>query len=330
MTGYRYWLWVLLLATASAVDAEPEGRDVNAWIKQMVQAVRTLAYEGTFVSIHGNQLESMRVIHSVEGGQEHERLISLNGSAREVIRDNKSVICILPDTKTISITKRGSERSFPAVLPMDLDALSRLYDFRLLGGTRVAGRPVKVVAIIPHDADRYGYRLFLDEEHALPLKTDMLDASGNVVAQTMFTEIRIDPMIRNAIPSILSKHKGFAVAHHLLAQEMPVDGEAVWTFSRLPAGFRLRTRARQPGSDGVNQVEHFVFSDGLATLSVYIEKAEAESGLHGESKMGAVNAYGAQVAGYQITVVGEVPAQTVQRVVNAMEYAAIAANTPAR
>ena len=106
MLGYRYWLGVLLLLIAFTAAAGSKEKGVTIWMEQMVQAVRTLAYEGTFVYLHDNQLESMHIVHTVENGQEQEHLVSLNGAAREVIRQSDSVVCVLPDAKVVSVAKR--------------------------------------------------------------------------------------------------------------------------------------------------------------------------------------------------------------------------------
>jgi sigma-E factor negative regulatory protein RseB len=73
---------------------------------------------------------------------------------------------------------------------------------------------------------------------------------------------------------------------------------------------------------GAAPAHHIVLSDGLASMSVYIEKLDpAKKKFVGASYMGAVNVYGAVVDDHQITVVGEVPAATVKMVAESIQYA---------
>jgi sigma-E factor negative regulatory protein RseB len=66
--------------------------------------------------------------------------------------------------------------------------------------------------------------------------------------------------------------------------------------------------------------EHMVFSDGMAMVSVYVEQAlPGTRAFEGLSAMGAMNAYGALVDGYQVTVVGEVPPATVEMMATSVE-----------
>ncbi len=317
----RAWAGCVLLAVAQAAAAGEADRSVEEWLEQMVQSVRTLSYEGTFVYLHNTQLETMRITHTADGNREQERIFSLNGAAREVIRSPDAVICVLPDLKTVSVMRpEAGDRDFPAVLPIDLDRLSGYYEFRKLGSARIADREAVVVGVVPRDVYRYGYRLFLDREHALPLKTDAINEEGEVVSQIMFTSLRVDPSIQD-LSSAMHGKDDYLWVHPKPAQRVPTSQPASWRFRQLPEGFRLQARSRQTLSSG-GQMEHFVFSDGLATFSVYIEDAVDGDGLREASRMGAINAYGTQVSGYQITVVGEVPGQTVRRVADSMEYIA--------
>ncbi|MFC1603234.1 MucB/RseB C-terminal domain-containing protein [Pseudomonadota bacterium] len=320
----RAWVGCFLLGVVPAGVAGDAEKSVDAWLKQMVQSVHTLSYEGTFVYLHNTQLETMQIAHAANGDQEQERIFSLNGAAREVIRSQNSVICVLPDAKSVSVTKhRKTDRRFPSVLPVNISRLSDYYDFRLLGEARIANREAVVIGVIPRDPLRYGYRLFLDVNHALPLKTDTINEEGEMVSQIMFTSLRVTPSLQTISPTLHHGKSGYTWVHPKPAQEISTSADANWKFKQLPQGFQLQVRTKRSASLSEKEMEHFVFSDGLATLSVYFEKADDENGLRKASKMGAVNVFGTQVSGYQVTVVGEVPAQTVRTVANSIEYSAV-------
>ena len=302
-----------LFATA-AVEARAAEGDVREWLKKMIHAVRTVSYEGTLVYLHDNQLESMRVLHVVDESGEREHLLSLNGSAREVVRDNASVTCISPDAKSVSIGNRLITRGLHALFTMDIENLAAYYEFHLQHQTRVAGREVRVVAIIPKDNFRYGYRLYLDHTSGLPLKTDLLNQAGRAISQSMFTELRIEPDTRGIGEYTLNGKEHYKWVYRMPPKQKVSGATSSWGFNTLPQGFNLSFHSRKRGAPSQLVVDHFVLSDGLATLSVYVEKLDSEAGFNGISHMGAVNAYGSQVDGHQITVVGEVPAITVERV----------------
>jgi sigma-E factor negative regulatory protein RseB len=58
-----------------------------------------------------------------------------------------------------------------------------------------------------------------------------------------------------------------------------------------------------------------VYSDGLASVSVFIERSgDPVPVAAGYSSLGAINTYSTLRGGYQITVVGEVPASTVRQI----------------
>lgn len=317
MRTVPFLLFAILLVPSVQADPGQRGGDVRDWLQRMVNAVHSLSYEGTFVYLHNNQLESMRIVHSAEEGNEKERLLSLNGVAREVIRDNASVTCVAPDAKSVSIGNRVGGYGFRAMFAADIGRLSNLYDFYMLGEARVADRPAMVIAIVPRDAFRYGYRIYIDKIHALPLKTDMLSQSGEALSQLMFTHLEVHTG-KATIGSISLEGK----EHYRWELQKPIKtlqdkNPSKWSFDNLPEGFQITLYSQRKAGGSGDAVDHFVLSDGLASLSVYVEQT-ADDDLRGASNMGTINAYGSVKDGLQVTAVGEVPAMTVERIANSL------------
>ncbi len=312
-------LTLLTLFSAFSAFADDE-QLAKQWLERMVQAVNNLDYQGTFIYLHGNQLETMKIVHAVQDGKQRERLTSLNGAPREVIRDQHSVTCVMPESQQVSVDKRPLSRKFLALLPEDLQQLNAHYLFRRLGKGRVADRNARVVAIIPKDGLRYGYRFFLDEQTGLPLKSDLMNEHGKAVEQTMFTHIEVGVAeigeAREDLPGIQQLELKQAAAE-MTTQQDPEAG--VWMFQNLPEGFSLSMRNRLPDPANKDMIDQYVLSDGLASLSVFVESAGQGEALNGLSRLGAINAWGGELEGYQVTVVGEVPEITLLAIVNAMQ-----------
>ena len=81
----------------------------------------------------------------------------------------------------------------------------------------------------------------------------------------------------------------------------------------MPKGFRLSAYIARQAVMRKRPVEHLVYTDGLAAVSVFVERLGEgdKSFMLGPSRMGAVNALGSRVDGYQVMTVGEVPAETI-------------------
>lgn len=310
--------WPLFLATLCMSGAAMAEENAHDWLRQMSAASQELNYRGTFVYLHQGRLEAMRIIHRAVEGGEQERLVALTGEAREVIRDKERVTCILPKSKAVMVDRSLPRKPFPSALPRDLDDLTDNYEFLVQGEDRVSGLSARIVLIRPRDGFRYGYRLWLDSASRLLLKSELIDNEGRAIEQMMFTEIELLDTISDAELQPALQGEDYARNGHARASE-PAGTQAAatpddWTVTALPPGFMLthRNRHGMPSSAGA-EVEHLVFSDGLATVSVYIEPQDG-SGLAGASSMGAVNALGLRQAEHQITVVGEVPQLTVERI----------------
>ncbi|MGH8568375.1 MAG: sigma-E factor regulatory protein RseB domain-containing protein, partial [Gammaproteobacteria bacterium] len=166
-------LWLALLTGAVWPAAAVEsGREARMLLTKMSEATRSLSYHGTFVSIRGSRVAMMRIVHRGGADGERERLISLMGPAKEVIRRNDEVTCIFPRDRAVVVDKRPPRQFLGATLSRPVETLAAYYDFSVLGGDRIAGRPASVLGIAPKTPDRYGYRLWVDSESDLLLKSE--------------------------------------------------------------------------------------------------------------------------------------------------------------
>ncbi len=307
----------------SAMQADELGRE---WIEKMSRAMQDQTYVGTFVYLHGNDVETMKIYHSKINGVEHERLISLNGEAREIIRDADSVVCIWPGTKSVIVSKAQPRTPFPQFDTAQLTSLAEFYEFRKGRDERVAGRRTKVIDIVPQDDYRYGYRLWIDTETFLLIRSAMSDNTGTLVEQVMFTDISYPESVPlemfNASISgkrhewMVDDDEPFKLVEPIINEDIPGVDEMA-----LPGGFDLVSDKVTPVAGSTHAVRRLMYSDGLASLSVFISGADDQSGggaLHGATSMGAVNAFGVLHEQWHATVVGEVPRITVEMLARSM------------
>ena len=311
----RPWLSLTVLF-ASMVSADHPQEEALVWLEKMSHATRTINYDGTFVYRIGDALQTMRVLHRVDDDGEKERLVSLTGLTREVLRENSEVTCLLPDERAVRVGKRP-----PRALNRGLDFNANFannYHLSMAPGGIVAGRSSKLVILQPRDDFRYGYRIALDEESALLLKLELLGSRGVPREQIVYTSLRVNVEIPDELlqPAISSE------GYELIADTTSVAeaGASVWYVTWLPDGFELYERSAMADA-GHAHFEHQVYSDGLASFSVFIEQmGEIGKPLRGVSTMGAVSAFGRVVDAHQVTVVGEVPVRTVERVGEYVEH----------
>lgn len=304
---------VLLLAVSSA----GAGHDGHYWLKKMSHAVHSLNYDGEFIYQHDMQLESMRILHRVQRGKIRERIISLNGAQREILRDNDEVRCYLPDEKSVVVSHRQSrskEKRFPAILPEDLSMLEESYTIATGATERVTQRRAQVLHIKPRDRFRYGYILWADTETGLLLKSALVGADGRVLEQFMFTRVQIGGDIADAaLAPGVPKSKDMVWREMARPPRADLAG-AHWLVKGAPKGFMVRVAVTREGDSKTPSMTHLVLSDGLAAVSVFIEPAGAGRSPEAMSHMGAVHAWQFRSGKYWLTVVGEVPEETVKMI----------------
>ena len=315
-----------LLATLAAGTAAPQAAgdisEVRGLLDRMVRASRSLDYIGTFVYRNGSMIESMKIIHRADVNGSQERLVALSGAAREVIRDGKRVICILPDDRTVVVARRRSGGLYPSTaFDPEVAIGSDIAEFYFLtsdGVERVADREATVIDVQPKDGYRYGFRLAVDHETGLLLKSELLDNDRTALEQIVYTHLELP----ESIPDDALKPRISAAGFTWYEADAATGAEGgsvarpqEWSIGWLPEGFRMADESYGPIQSGGDFVDHRVYSDGLASLSVFIEQ-EPDTGdrLEGFSSVGAVNAFSRMIDDYQLSVVGEVPGITVEKV----------------
>ncbi|WP_096527357.1 MucB/RseB C-terminal domain-containing protein [Candidatus Nitrosoglobus terrae] len=325
--GNSYWEFssVFLVALMiSSLAIANESDTALQLINGVEQASKSLNYKGVFVYLRDSQLEAVRIIHKADELGEYDRLISLNGMPQEIIRNNGLVTCVFPDNKTGSARGENfhDKNYFPKRWSTKLKVIGDHYQFSIGGMDRVAGRSAQRVIITPIDQYRYGYRLWVDSETGLLLKTTMIGKEGGTLEQIMFTSVLLREKIEDTdlLPTVAGKKTSCRQSKPLKVEAS--DYESKWEVDWVPEGFTLVAHGKHLLPNSQAPVEHFAYSDGLGSVSVFIEPImeDHQSYLRGFSSMGAVNAYGIIQALHNLTIVGEVPHTTVERIGKSIHY----------
>jgi len=312
------------VAPVMAADAVTQ-QDGLTWLKKMASGSRHLNYSGTFVYRHASQTETSRVVHYVNAaGGEFERLETLDGPAREVIRTNDQVVCYLPEIKTVIIEKRGKRR-FPAMLPDRLTGVSENYAVRMDGMDRVAGYDCQVVVLEPKDKLRYGHHFCAEAGSGLPLRSRTFNEKKEPLESFVFTELTIGGSFnRDKVRSRYAARSRDWKVDHSGFPTGEVSSDTGWVLTQQPTGFKKLTELKRSIAGRAVMVSHIVYSDGLAAVSVFIEPLPKARIAQSLSHQGAVNIYIRPIADHLVTVLGEAPAATVMQIANSLEFRGIA------
>jgi sigma-E factor negative regulatory protein RseB len=312
----------LLLGLASSATLAQAQSDPRVWLERMSTAVDSISYVGTFVHITENETETMRVIHRVDGDDVSERLVSLGGTGREVLRTNEETKCILQAERSVLIDKHAPHTPVPlhAALPKYTADLEHYYEFIDHGEDRVAARGAHVVEVRPRDHFRFGYRLWLDDQTALPLQSVRITADGKSVERVVFTDISFPEHIDDAQLAATISDEGFTKHVRDTTEGASAPTEVGWEARDLPDGFRLSATDNE---DEQANGEHLVYSDGLTSVSVFIESLRDSEPMRGYRMVGGSSAFSTLVNGFQVTVVGEVPEPTARMIGDSMRPLAL-------
>lgn len=301
-------LFPLVLSTAAFAD-----ESARSLLDRMSHSFRELNYHGTFSYQQGDSIASLRIAHALIDGEEYERLQYLDGKPREIVRRGHTLSCIHPGHNLVRLYQQQKNLQLSSGENSELD---QYYQFTIEGKGRIAGRDVIDLTVSPKDTHRYGYRLSLDEQTGLLLRSELVGPKGQVLERFQFVEITME-----AFPADYFKdaENSYQAAHISPAEavDSPVAAEGRWQVNWLPGGFTSTVENRE-----YTTKDMVTFTDGLTVFSVFLERdvdqATMAQGVEGSAQRGATTAYSRALllAGHphRVTVVGEIPHQTAQQI----------------
>lgn len=324
---------VLFVSLGSAVVYAAEERTAEQWLKEMDRSVHELDYAGTMSYFDGSSLTTLRLVHAVVDDIEHERIIHLNGPHREIVRAGNSVsIFMEPDDVLVhldGVLRTGTSGKILSDRLSDRIALlTNVYLFKVEHDARVADRPSVCLVLRPNDDDRYGFRFFIDKETALLLKFERNDEQGRSLEAFQFTELQVGNVPAELVQPVAGAQRLVSRVlnvHSFTNQQSGLANKSSWYLQWVPIGFAMRHTAASQGPTGRSTTQTWMYSDGMTAFSVYIETMPEVPVRETVLQNGATVVVTDRVAGpegdeHLITVVGEVPVRTAQKIASSVLF----------
>ncbi|WP_421229769.1 MucB/RseB C-terminal domain-containing protein [Aeromonas enteropelogenes] len=305
---------LLISAKASADDKSAE-----ALLQQMQSAVQQQNFELSMVKARQGRLEPIRISHAMIDGKEVAHLSYLDGKAIEYLQRQDEFTFF--ENSHEPYTLKGAR--FPGVwstlVKMPLSRVMESYDAVLAGRSRVAGVVAQVVRLVPKEADKYGFVLWIDEQSNLLLRVDMVEREGNLVEQVLGVDLELQSkpapwlvaLAKRKLPEALALEDAYPAPQQVLS----------WQITWLPDGFKVLSRDKHQLVTTSLPVDYMMLSDGLVDLSVYVARVDPKQAVRQQLiRQGATSlvSYVNEV-GVEITVVGEVPAETAKRIAESVQ-----------
>ncbi|SED25917.1 sigma E regulatory protein, MucB/RseB [Pseudomonas mohnii] len=311
-------LLTLLLSGWFIVPAHAD--EAQDWLTRLGQAEQQHSFQGTFVYERNGSFSTHKIWHRVQEGKVHERLLQQDGSAQEVVRIDGHTQCV----SGILIAGLGDSPNSPA-RALDPQKLKNWYDLAVIGKSRVAGRPAVIVSLTPRDQHRYGFELHLDKETGLPLKSLLLNDKGHLLERFQFTQLDTAD-----VPSDAELQPGADCKAVNLESDKAssVKAAQTWHSDWLPPGFELVSSSARKDQETKTQVNSLMYDDGLARFSVFLEPLNGATVTDTRTQLGPTVAVSRSLTtpqgGMMVTVVGEIPVGTAERIALSMRSDAAA------
>ncbi|HEX5677079.1 MAG TPA: MucB/RseB C-terminal domain-containing protein [Alcanivorax sp.] len=309
-------LGLTLAAPLVAPVANAEPTPAQTLLEQMTEASRQLEYQGRFLYQLGGEVSTMELSHAVIDGKQYRRLTHLDGRLVEVLQLGDEVVCLHPNGTLTRIN--DNDTGLLAFRERLSSSIPEQYNVLVDGDGRVAGRATTRMRVAPLDNHRYGYRLWVDRDSSLLLKSEMVDASGLAVERIEFVSLDLEPDLQRSdfqLPRVIAERS-------LETVPAPASGRLRMEAGWLPSGFEAADRDWRRVADMRHPVTAQSYTDGLATFTLFVERVQSDQVEEGVSRVGPTVAISrVQTLGeriYLMTLVGEIPQPTAERIMEAV------------
>jgi sigma-E factor negative regulatory protein RseB len=312
----RHWLGPVCITGLSSLGVPvaaqtPEAQESAAMLQRISTAPRTLNYAGTFTHYSQEASTTSRITHIFDKGDEWEKIESVDGPRQEIIRRNDEMYCYQPDSKTLRLDRRITGKFFPALINGAPDLILANYNVKLGQVERIGGHDCRWVILEPKDTLRFLQKLCAEIASGLVLRAKTLNERKQVVEQFTFTQLTIGKQaLKDAggghIKSRLKqKEEGWRTDDS--GRRDVKLGETGWWVPNPPAGFKMVKEMTRTMSGKTDPMSHLVYSDGVASISVFIEPLGGNPGFSKAVEEGMVSYAMRALPNHQVTALGEVP-----------------------
>lgn len=321
VAGILYWLIAInsIAAESTKLTAHPV-HTINDWLTRIHEASRHQSYSGTFVVTVGTDMASSKIWHVCDGEQQMERIESLTGPAKSTLRHNNKVLTLVPSLKTAHTEDRAALQLFPHLLKSNKHDIAQVYKLRRIASDRVAGLQTDVVEFTAKDSYRYNYRIWTEQQTGLLVKLRTIDLSGQVLEQAAFSELSLNTSADMAQITQMMRDASTTNQTETVKLAKTTANAQGWTFLRggVPgfAAHECYARQVQPSKSTLQ----CLFSDGLATISVFLEPFDGtRHAQENSTAFGATHTLSKRLDTWWLTAVGEVPLATLQQFAQLIE-----------
>ena len=313
-----------------------DSKGINDWLLRAHESSKKRAYIGTYVLSSGGAMSTAKIWHVCEGDQQIERVETLTGAPRSIFRHNDKVVTFMPEQKVVRTEKRELAGSFPGLVQAANNQIADFYQLKTEGIDRIAGLDADVVVLQPKDNLRFGYRVWTEQKKGLVVKLQTLDVDGKLLEQAAFSELQLDaPVKMDKLVQMMSKVGGYRQERPVLVKTTAkAEG---WTLKVAVPGFQPLSCYKRPAAGVISNAGgnigsgsasaaisdepmQWIFSDGLASVSLFVEPFDRQRhDKETSAVMGATQSISKQLGSYWLTVMGEVPLQTLRLFASGLE-----------
>jgi sigma-E factor negative regulatory protein RseB len=310
------------LSFAAQAAAPLDAAAAKSVLDRTQAAGKTQAFTGTFVHQQDAVLHTSKIVQRMESRVPVTKVQTLEGHQREIIKTPSETRIYMPEHQLVKVDQTGQPRAaFPAMFVGTSANILRNYDMLKGGSMRIADVDAQEYSLKPKQDARWPIRFWVDKRTGLIVKCQKLDADGRAIEQASFTELNL-----NARPTSASVSPSFSGVRDWKTHDASLSATPSAPALKFRAdalkGFELVGVYQKPQNAANDTIEmrRYVFSDGVALVSVFIQPKSSGPLTERARRKGAVSMLSREIQGAWVTVIGDLPPDALNQLAQTIEW----------
>jgi len=305
----------LIADTSSEILNPPQSENIQTlsaveYLNHMKTAYKQLNYELLYLDTRQNEIEPNQLIHGVVDGKEVTYFRTLNGIIREFLQFDNKISYYKQGTQPYTLLTQRDQGIFANIANFDFEHSNKIYDYIILGKSRIAGNKAIAIRMISKDEYRYSYIIWIDAETYLPLRLDTINHANIIVEQIMVVSLKLNTEMNSWVAQLINKK----LPETLFLKTAKATS---WKIGWLPTGFRVvKDNQHKLLSYDTSPVSYIMLNDGMVSVSIYISLLNTviEEKHQSVTRQGGTLLYTAHNGTIEVNIIGEIPLITAEKI----------------
>jgi len=300
-----------------ALQSEDDVELSSVILQHMSVSHKHYLYDNYLIEATVSNINPMKISHGIFDEDSILFVSNLNGLPQGMLSYKKQLVYLEANSNVYAVKNVKFPNLYLRLINLDADEILKRYVPLVSGQSRIAGKLVQVIKLIPKNRMGYSLILGVDQNSGLLLQLDVVDKQGKLLKSYMSVHMEIlenNPLfLQDLMTSLPDELKTVKVV------EQNKDN-LEWKLKNVPMDFEVMATNKHAIRNNGENAEYMLISDGLTDVSIYITSHKPDIRVP-LSSINGTTVYRQRISDkFDVSVVGIIPPNLAKQIADNIEF----------